>query len=683
MEETKRLFYLEQLTNLTLDYTYLLEIDEHDRIVPEMLAGSFEKITGYSLSELKEKNFFLSIIYEEDLSNFLEYWGKIISGKTEAILTRILTKKNEVKWIKNYSKPIIDESSGRVLRILGAIQDITEEKLMEEILKEAERYYKTIIEYMGEGLVIADNNDHIIYVNSRLIEMLEYEKREIIGKVGYNILVPETDKNLIMQKNALRQKGVADTYESSFITKNRHKVDVSITGSPLVNEKGAVVGSIGIVNDVSESKVYIEQLKKKSKEIATLYEAGKSLSESLDINSIFEVVFRVVSEVIDCSELFVARYDEYDKMIRYIFLISNLGGEPINVTNIPPIPLAPPGYGILSEVIRKSKSVILNDYQQSLKKAKVKYNIVNSGEVEDISETPDNHVEPIAGPRSALIVPIRFENTVLGVVQFYSEKKNAFDEVQLHFVETLIQQAALSYRNATLYQKAQEEIRERTSAEKMLVKALEERELLIKEIFHRVKNNMQVISSLISIQSEKIQDKDIKSIFIETRNRVNAISLIHEKLYRAGDLSRIDFSDYISVLMNNLKHIYTHTGTIDVVYNNQKLFLPIDIAVPCGIIINELVTNSFKHAFDVNGHEAKKIEVKFGMNETQDKYYISVKDNGKGFPENMDIAANENTLGLRLLKTLASQIEGKLECHNHNGTEIKITFPPSRYKERI
>ena len=95
MDERNKLSYLEQLTNLTFDYTYLLKVESNDEIVPEIIVGSFENITGYSIEELREKNFFLSIIYEEDLVTFLDYWGNIISGKPETIITRILTKSNE------------------------------------------------------------------------------------------------------------------------------------------------------------------------------------------------------------------------------------------------------------------------------------------------------------------------------------------------------------------------------------------------------------------------------------------------------------------------------------------------------------------------------------------------------------------------------------------------------------
>ncbi|MEO8514836.1 MAG: PAS domain-containing protein, partial [Ignavibacteria bacterium] len=308
MDEKNKLLYLEQLANLTFDYTYILKVDAEDKIVPEIIIGSFENITGYSSDELHKKNFFLSIIFEDDLLTFIDYWGNIISGKTETIITRIVTKKNEIRWVKIYSKPIVDEKTENITMIIGAVQDITEQKLTEEVLKESERTHRTLIESMGEGLILADNNDHIIYVNKKITEMLKYPKREIIGKVGYNLFVEEDERELIRSKNKLRESGISDNYETVLITKDGEKLSVIISGTPLTNEKNMVIGSIGIVSDISEQKKNIDRIKKQNKDINTLYRAGKLLSQKLDVNAIFNTVFDVIADVVDFSELFVARY---------------------------------------------------------------------------------------------------------------------------------------------------------------------------------------------------------------------------------------------------------------------------------------------------------------------------------------------------------------------------------------
>lgn len=676
MEESNKLLYLEQLAGLTFDYTYLLEVGSNDEIVPEIIAGSFEHITGYNLEELREKNFFLSTVYEEDLMSFLDYWGNVISGKPDTIITRILTKLNEIKWVKVYSRPIIDESTRNIKMIVGAVQDITEQKLMEEVLKESESTYRSLLESMGEGIILADNNDHILYVNRKFAEMVKYNKSELVGKIGYNIFVEARERNRLIAKNTLREKGVSDSYETVFVTKDGERMNVVVSGSPYRNSSGKVIGSIGVVKDITDHKRILARISKQKDEIDILYQAGKLLSVNLDVESIFNTVFEVISGVVDFSELFVAKYDPDDKMIRYIYMRSINGAEPVDVSTVPAIPLAPEGFGIISDVVRKSVPIILNDYQETLKRSKTTVKVSVQRKQEMAAEE-----ESVSKPQSAIIVPIKLDEEVIGVIQLYSQNKDAYRNEQLVFLEALMQQASLAYHNAMLYQKAQAEIRVRKKAEEELQSSLNEREILLKEIYHRVKNNLQVVSSLLKMQSEKISDPEVKKYFLESRDKVNAISLIHEKLYNIRDLSKIDFSDYINSLVRNIKGMHTLNEPVKITVDSQKITLPIDIAMPCGLILNELILNALKHPF-TNESKDPEIQVKFTFDEQKGIYILRVMDNGKGFPDGVEFSSYD-TMGLKLVSTLTNQIDGKIKLDKGPFTEIVLEFPPSSYAERI
>lgn len=676
MDERNKLSYLEQLTNLTFDYTYLLKVESNDEIVPEIIVGSFENITGYSLEELREKNFFLSIIYEEDLVTFLDYWGNIISGKPETIITRILTKSNEIKWVKIYSKPIVDEPNGNITMIVGAVQDITEQKLMEEVLKESESTYRSLLESMGEGIILADNNDHILYVNKKFTEMVYYTKYEVVGKIGYNLFVDKRDRNRIIAKNKLREAGLSDTYETVFIKKNGESMNVVISGSPFKNAQDKVIGSIGVINDITEHKKNLSRIKKQKDEIDILYQAGKLLSMNLDIESIFNTVFDVISGVVDFSELFVAKYSGKEKMIRYIYMRSISGAGPVDVSEVPAIPLAPEGFGIISDVIRKSTPMILNDYQETLKKSKTSVKVSVARKEELASEE-----ESFSKPLSAIIVPIKLDDEVIGAIQLYSQNKDAYNSEQLVFLEALMHQASLAYHNAMLFQQAQEEIKVRKRAEEDLTVSLNERELLLKEIHHRVKNNLQVVSTLLKMQSEKISDKVVRKYFLESRDKVNAIALIHEQLYKMRDLSRIDFSEYINSLVDNMKVMHTLNEPVKIKVSAEVLTLPIDIAMPCGLILNELLLNALKHPFSSDFVNAR-IDVEFSYDKETDHYKLIVKDNGKGFPEDIKLSSHD-TMGLKLINTLTKQIDGRIELKRGKGSKIILEFPPSSYFERL
>ncbi|HKB86377.1 MAG TPA: PAS domain S-box protein [Ignavibacteriaceae bacterium] len=217
------------------------------------------------------------------------------------------------------------------------------------------------------------------------------------------------------------------------------------------------------------------------------------------------------------------------------------------------------------------------------------------------------------------------------------------------------------------------DITEQIKFEQQLSASLKEKEVLLKEVHHRVKNNMQIISSLLSLQSKTIPDKETQEIFDESRNRIRSMALIHEKLYQSKDFFRIDYNEYVLDLMNNLRISYGPKGkNVKAEINIKDISFDIDRAITLGLIINELASNAYKHAF--KGKTEGKITV--SVNEENGKYILVVKDNGNGIPENLDVKKND-TLGLQLVDTLIEQLSGKFELRNNNGTEARIEFGES------
>jgi PAS domain S-box-containing protein len=215
------------------------------------------------------------------------------------------------------------------------------------------------------------------------------------------------------------------------------------------------------------------------------------------------------------------------------------------------------------------------------------------------------------------------------------------------------------------------DVTERQINEKKLQNSLNEKELLLKEIHHRVKNNLMIISSLLNLQSRYIKDEESKNIFKESQNRTRSMALIHERLYQSTDLKRIDFGDYIQTLSNDLYNTYVMDKTlISLNVDVKDIMLDIDISIPLGLIINELVTNCLKHAFPDG--ESGKIDIKFQI--LNNEYQLQVKDDGIGFPEDIEYK-NTNSLGLRLVISLTEQIDGEIELNNTSGTSFKIIFP--------
>ena len=211
--------------------------------------------------------------------------------------------------------------------------------------------------------------------------------------------------------------------------------------------------------------------------------------------------------------------------------------------------------------------------------------------------------------------------------------------------------------------------------------SLQEKELLLREIHHRVKNNLQVISSLLSLQSRSSKDEQAIEMAKESQNRIKVMALIHEKLYRSKDFANVEFNDYIKNLVNDLFASYkVSSSRISLKMDIENISLGIDTAIPTGLIINELVTNCLKYAFskDTEG------EIRISLRSLEDgQNELIVSDNGVGIPENLDIKKAES-LGLRMITNLTERsLHGKVNINRDNGTEFQIIFKEKEYKDRI
>jgi PAS domain S-box-containing protein len=213
------------------------------------------------------------------------------------------------------------------------------------------------------------------------------------------------------------------------------------------------------------------------------------------------------------------------------------------------------------------------------------------------------------------------------------------------------------------------DVTDRKEIDRRILDALKEKEVLLQEVHHRVKNNLQVISSILNLQSSYVNDTETLEVLKESQNRIKSMSYIHETLYQTADFGSIEFSDYISVIVRNLIHSYTTDTPVEYKPKLDRLCLGLDQAIPCGLIINELVSNALKYAFD--GIDKPKMIVEFC--EDKEQLMIRVKDNGIGLPQ--DFAYEEsNSLGIQLVYSLVEQLDGQLEINTDLGTEFIIRF---------
>ena len=250
--------------------------------------------------------------------------------------------------------------------------------------------------------------------------------------------------------------------------------------------------------------------------------------------------------------------------------------------------------------------------------------------------------------------PIRFENEAKALNRWY-------DVSAYRVGDEKDRKIAILFNDITESKLAEESLRE----------SLREKEVLLKEIHHRVKNNMQVISSLVNLQSEALNNPELTGIFEDIRDRVRSMALVHEKLYSSDNLLTVDFAEYAAGLLNYLWRAHKNSAdTITLTLDLKQVFLSVDFAIPCGLILNELAINTLKHAFKGRSNG----EVAVTLSSDPDAIVcMTVSDNGVGMPDGLDWRQS-NSLGLNLVQILSKQLKARVEVRSNNGTEFRITF---------
>ena len=498
-----------------------------------------------------------------------------------------------------------------------------------------------IVANISNFMVITDCFKHINYVNPVGLKLLGYNENEIIG-CDLDLIIP---LNVGIDSNEPYKENVED-FETLLKLKNGLSVPILLSKS-FISKKSNVLGILYIGTDISERKAV--ENKKRAVTRQTISCQNVLLELYKEDFSILETTLKHLTET-------VSKTLNIDRVSLWFF---NEDKSILNCSDL---------YKLDDHIHEKGSSRDTKDYPIYIHALETCHNIT----AEDASTNPDttelreDYIKP-NGIISMLNVPIWLQKEMIGVLsmeQTGNSKTWTFEEQDFA--------ASVSYiLSLTL------EASERDKAQKQIVKSLEEKNVLLREIHHRVKNNMQIISSLLSLQSNNIENPEMKDIFSQSQNRVKSMSMIHEQLYQTDDLAKIDFKSYVNGLIKSLFQIYSaNQKQIEWEVNVKDVKLDIETAIPCGLIINELVSNSLKHAF-INRQYGK---ICFNMIRDKNMINFKVSDNGIGIPDNLQIE-NTSTLGLNLVKTLVNQLEGELTIEQDNGISYDVIFREMQYKE--
>ena len=413
---------------------------------------------------------------------------------------------------------------------------------------------------------------------------------------------------------------------------------------------------------IAYSRRHLELAERISNQIAgavansQLYAAHKRLSEE---NSVIAEIGRIISSSLDISEVYEGVYQEMGKLVPFDRIGINLADvvqSTLVCAYISGVKVPGRETGHVFPISNATSGTAFNESTSQVCHPSSETDL--TGPFEDLG--PHFRV----GLRSFLSVPLVSTGSNIGVMRLSSTESNAYTPEIVEVVERVASYITPALENARLYE-GQKSVEERVR------ESLREKEILLQEINHRVKNNLQIISSLLNLQSRDISDERVLRSFQTGQDRITAMAMVHEKLYQSEDLATIDFEEYLKSLSSSLIRSYgLASRNIDIGINALNVLLGVDTAIPCGVIVNELVANSLKHAFP--GDREGKIDVSFY--EADGQYNMVFRDDGVGLPRNLDLN-HPSTLGLTIVNALIGQLKGTIDLGSDGGCKISITFP--------
>jgi len=538
--------------------------------------------------------------------------------------------------------PIRNER-GEVSRVVFVMKDITD--IVRS--KMAFKTFKVISDRVGYGAVIIDLEGNLIYVNESFARMHGYKVDQLISK---NISIVYTDEQWrIFQK--LKKRLIAT--EKSFTEEIWHKKKNGVV-FPIMLTSTLIKDENGDPLYISSSSIDITQRKRDEEALQYSAEFERlitSISTWLinltphEIDDGIEKSLKDIAEFAGVDRSYVFQFYDDGKRITNTHEWCREGVES-QIGNMQDI-IIDAELPWFAERIRNSEVIHIPRVSSLPREADLELSFFRRLKV-----------------KSAIIVPMNARGSLVGFLGFESiRSRKTWTDNDI----TLFKIIGEIFVNTF----DRKEAEERTSL------SLQEKEVLLKEIHHRVKNNLQIISSLLNLQANYLTEKPYREMFRESQNRVKSMALIHEKLYQSKDFVSIDFCDYIKDLATNLFRSYkVDPQSINLEINVTDVHLEIDKAIPIGLIVNELITNSLKHAFP--GRKEGRIVVNFRSGDNG-RYVLQVGDDGIGIPDDFNFKET-TSLGLQLVSTLADQIKGNIRLLGRPGTKFEIVF--SRQKNR-
>jgi len=513
------------------------------------------------------------------------------------------------------------------LELIAAVDTATRKYQKELRAQESESRIRELTDALPVVVYESDATGRITFVNATAFDLFGYTKEELEAGMSIFQLAAPADRE--RASAMFRWRGGGDNVgrvEYTGLRKDGSTFPLSNLGVPIMRD-GAVVGVRGIAIDITEQKQAEEKVKEHAHTIELLNRISTEGNRATDVQSFAETVTNLTLELLhfDAGTIHLVDADARCAKLRYVTGLPDTAVEAFRK-----IPFDEPPY---AGALREANPLFV-DGSEALRVP----------HVAELSLT------------SLAVVPLCRYDEVIGALSAGSFKPHHFSQAEKDLL------VAIGNEVGVVIAKLQ--------ADELIKASLKERETLLKEIHHRVKNNMQIISSLLSLQAAQATERETVDMLDESQRRIRSMALIHEKLYRSGSLAEIDFDDYVKSLVDELLRMWNvPLGVITITTDIENVQLGVDTAIPCALIINELVSNSLKYAFP----DRRTGEVTVALQRANGAHTLTVADDGVGFPADLDFRTTDS-LGMQLVVTLVNQLEGTIELNRENGTAFVISF---------
>jgi len=598
------------------DVLVIIDKDAQETFVSE----SVENLTGLSIKEfIGTKGY--EHIHPDDVQSMKENLYKLIENPQEQVRAEYRHRHKNGSWLyleaigTNYfDDPLIN---GIVLNV----RDISERRKADEALRKSEEKYRTIVSSMGDLILLHDKENRYTEVHCKPDYPLYIKPETFIGKKVSETMPDHIAKKFEELAKEVRKTGETRQMEYSLVIDNKEMWFVGTLN--LYTDKE------GIVFDIRE----ITPRKQAQKIQKTLYNISHAVNTVDNIQDLYWKIREYLGEIIDTKNFYVVLYDSKTDTISL----------PFDVDEMDNYETFPAGKTLTSYVIKTGEPLFATK--------KLQDELAQKGKIE------------IIGSRSEIWVgiPLKSDGKVIGalVVQSY-DNPNLYSEKDIDI---------LTFISEEIVQAIQHK-----QADEQLMKELKEKKVLLREVHHRVKNNLQTISGLLHLQQYKIETKEdaIKG-FEVSQDRILAMAKAYETLLESKYMSDVGIGEYIKSIAEQLKGNYDIYDKVEYKFSLDKVIIDTDRLGKIGLVINEIITNAMKHAF----LDKKKGKIKIILKDSKENIEINISDNGRGIPKEVKVL-DPDTLGLSLVEMLVTELEGTLTIKKEKGASFNFVIPKER-----